>query len=135
MPRDLKRRTFLGLSLAAAGGAVVATVGKTGDARWATPRSRALAEVSLCADLPDAAEGAEATVRLAVTTPRGVEYVDAGALTVRSGRAEGPIRLAYPFEDRVVGDYLVHAEVRCGRHRAVTAAPVKYAVRRLVWFA
>lgn len=135
MPRNLKRRTFLGLSLAAAGGAVIATRGETGDARWSAPRSRALAEVGLSADLPGAADGAEASVRLIITTPQGVETVDGGSLVVRSGRAEGSVRLAYPFDERVVGDYEVRAEVRAGRHRASTKAPVKYVVRRLVWFA
>ncbi len=135
MPRTLKRRTFLGLSLAAAGGAFIATRGDTGDARWAAPRSRALAEVGLCADLPGAADGAEATVRLVITTPRGVEHVDGGSLVVRSGRADGKVRLGYPFDERVVGDYSVHAEIRAGRHRALTKVPVTYAMRRLVWFA
>lgn len=135
MPRTLKRRTFLGLSLAATGGAVIAFRGQTGDARWAAPRSLALAEVGLSADLPGAADGAEARVRLVITTPRGVEHVDGGSLIVRTGRADGPVRLAYPFDARVVGDYAVHAEVRAGRHRALTKIPVKYTVRRLVWFA
>ncbi len=135
MPRDLKRRTFLGLGLAAAGGAVVAVRGNVGEARWAAKRSLAEAQLELSADLPDAPDGAEAAVRLVITTPRGVQVSDVGTLVVRAGRAEGPVRLAYPFAERVVGDYDVHAEVRAGRHMAKTQAPVRYFVRRLVWFA
>ncbi|MCB9728098.1 MAG: hypothetical protein H6744_11455 [Deltaproteobacteria bacterium] len=135
MAGDLKRRTFIGLGLAAAGGTVIATRARVGEARWGAARGLVEARVALRAELPGVPDGEQAAVRLVVTTPRGRAELDVEPLEVRDGRAEGLVRLAYPFAERVVGEYLVHAELRCGRHCAATRTPVRYAVRRLVWFA
>ncbi|MGM0576772.1 MAG: hypothetical protein ACQEXJ_13695 [Myxococcota bacterium] len=131
------RRRFLGLGLAAAGGAVLGgTLALTGPARLRWERRRGFPDgpATLALDLPGLPDGTRVPLHLRVRTPREELRLPAGEAVIRDGRARVDVPLTYPYERRIQGTYAYRAEADLGGRRVATAETAGYSVRRMMWF-
>jgi len=141
-PPGFSRRSFIGTSLAVATGAGVgAALVKAAPAR-ADRGARFVHEMGSFPDcpvavevaLPSAREGARGRAWLHIRTPREHLVRDLGEVPFRRGAARVETTLAYPYAERVPGDYSYHVEVACAGEHLVTEAPATYAVKKIYWF-
>jgi hypothetical protein len=134
----LGRRGFLGSGAAALAGAGIAT----GISAAIGPALRFVSTDDLFPDAPAVVEidgallrGARVVrVRLVVDTPRGRVTLEQGAHRVSRDEPRVAVRLTYPYEDFVVGDYRYHAELDLGERTLRTREAAAYDVRRVAWF-
>ncbi len=137
----LGRRGFLGTGLVAVAGlglgATLGSCGRGGALSWRADEAEGAfpdREVHLDLRLPAGVEASAAGVALTVRTPREVLRFELPAPEVSGGRASFPVRLVYPYDDYVAGDYEYVAEVVAGGTRLTTERPVVYRVRPMAWF-
>ena len=127
------RRRFIGLGLAAAGGAAVVGPGDWASRarlRWESTAGFPGRPNALVLEAPDLPDGVEVMVDVTVDGPQGALSLDRRSVRVEGGRARVDMALTYPYERRVAGVYTYRGVVQWRGGALRTDAPASYAVRR-----